>query len=223
MLAPAKGGNAMGYAILAFDGNDPSRRAAAMDRHRVVISRWAEDGRMPFGTPLFTAEWVPSGSLMILDVPDRAGAEAYLAEEPFSVEGVWGDIRILPFRIAPLPYQRLPKPGDPVATTRTHTVAIAYDGTDADAPARRQAARGAHIARMQPMAADGTLAIGGAILDAAGERMIGSITVTRHASDEAARAWMAEDPYVTGGVWQDITLHATRLAALPYRPLPGSA
>jgi uncharacterized protein YciI len=53
--------------------------------------------------------------------------------------------------------------------------------------------------------------------------MIGSITVTRHASDEAARAWMAEDPYVTGRVWQDITLHATRLAALPYRPLPGGA
>ena len=48
----------MAYAILAFDGNDPSRRAAAMDRHRAVISRWAADGRMPFGTPLFTAEWV---------------------------------------------------------------------------------------------------------------------------------------------------------------------
>lgn len=213
----------MAYAILAFDGKDPSRRAAAMDRHRAVISRWAEDGRMPFGTPLFTAEWIPSGSLMILDVPDMAGVRAYLAEEPFSVEGVWGEIRILPFRIAPLPYQRLPKPGDAVATTRTHTVSIAFDGTDADAPARRQAAREAHIARMQPMAADGTLAIGGAILDEARERMIGSITVTRHGTDEAARAWMAEDPYVKASVWQDITLHATRLAALPYRPLPGGA
>ncbi|MFM7778679.1 MAG: YciI family protein [Alphaproteobacteria bacterium] len=213
----------MGYAILAFDGADKTRRAAAMDRHRAVISRWAEDGRMPFGTPLFTAEWVPSGSLMILDVPDMAGVRAYLAEEPFSVEGVWGDVRILPFRIAPLPYQRLPKPGDPVASTRTHTVAIAYDGTDAEAPTRRLAARGAHIARMQPMAADGMLAVGGAILDEAESRMIGSITVTRHGTDEAARAWMAEDPYVKGGVWQDITLHATRLAALPYRPLPGAA
>ena len=213
----------MAYAILAFDGKDPSRRAAAMDRHRAVISRWAEDGRMPFGTPLFTAAWEPSGSLMILDVPDMAGVEAYLAEEPFSVEGVWGEIRILPFRIAPLPYQRLPKPGDAVATTRTHTVSIAFDGTDADAPARRQAAREAHIARMQPVAADGTLAIGGAILDEAGQRMIGSITVTRHGTNEAARAWMAEDPYVKASVWQDITLHATRLAALPYRPLPGGA
>ena len=111
----------MGYAILAFDGADKTRRAAAMDRHRAVISRWAEDGRMPFGTPLFTAEWVPSGSLMILDVPDMAGVQAYLSEEPFSVEGVWGDIRILPFRIAALPYQRLPKPGDPMATTHSPT------------------------------------------------------------------------------------------------------
>ena len=76
---------------------------------------------------------------------------------------------------------------------------------------------------MQPMAADGTLTVGGAILDEAGSRMIGSITVTRHATDEAAQTWMAEDPYVTGRVWQDITLHATRLAALPYRPLPGGA
>jgi len=76
---------------------------------------------------------------------------------------------------------------------------------------------------MQPMAADGTLAIGGAILDEAGQSMIGSIIVTRHAMDEAARAWIAEDPYVRGGVWRDITLHATRLAALPYRPLPGGA
>ena len=213
----------MGYAVLAFDGADKSRRTAAMDRHRAVISRWAEDGRMPFGTPLFTAAWAPSGSLMILDVPDMAGVQAYLAEEPFSVEGVWGDIRILPFRIATLPYQRLPKPGDPVTSTRTHTVAIAFDGTDAEAPARRQAARDAHIARMQPMATDGTLAIGGAIMDEAGSRMIGSITVTRHATDEAAHAWMAVDPSVKGSVWQDITLHATRLAALPYRPLPGGA
>jgi uncharacterized protein YciI len=102
-------------------------------------------------------------------------------------------------------------------------VTIALDGTDAEAPARRQAVREAHIARMMPLAADGTLAIGGAILDETGQRMIGSITVTRHASDEAARAWMAEDPYVMASVWQDITLHATRLAALPYRPLPGGA
>ena len=52
--------------------------------------------------------------------------------------------------------------------------------------------------------------------------MIGSVAVTAHATDEAARAWMAEDPYVTGGVWREGTLYGTRFAPPPYRPLPGS-
>ena len=53
--------------------------------------------------------------------------------------------------------------------------------------------------------------------------MIGSIAVTAHADDAAARAWMGEDPYVTGDVWREVALHGTRFAPLPYRPLPGAA
>lgn len=211
----------MGFAIIAWDGPDPARRAASRDRHLAVITRWAEDGRLALGVPLFTPEWQPAGSLMVLDVADRAGLEAYLAEEPFAVEGVWARWQAHPFRIAPLPYRPLPQPGEPVSATRTHTVTIAMDGTDADAPARRAAARPAHLARVTPMAADGTLALGGAILDEAGA-MRGSIMVTRHATDAAARAWMADDPYMTGGVWRDVTMHGTRFAPLPYRGLPGA-
>lgn len=211
----------MGFAIIAWDGPDPARRAASRDRHLAVITRWAEDGRLALGVPLFTPEWQPAGSLMVLDVADRAGLEAYLAEEPFAVEGVWARWQAHPFRIAPLPYRPLPQPGEPVSATRTHTVTIAMDGTDADAPARRAAARPAHLARVTPMAADGTLALGGAILDEAGA-MRGSIMVTRHATDAAARAWMADDPYMTGGVWRDVTMHGTRFAPLPYRALPGA-
>lgn len=211
----------MGFAIIAWDGPDPARRAASRDRHLAVITRWAEDGRLALGVPLFTPEWQPAGSLMVLDVADRAGLEAYLAEEPFAVEGVWARWQAHPFRIAPLPYRPLPQPGEPVSATRTHTVTIAMDGTDAEAPARRAAARPAHLARVTPMAADGTLALGGAILDEAGA-MRGSIMVTRHATDAAARAWMADDPYMTGGVWRDVTMHGTRFAPLPYRGLPGA-
>ncbi|WP_232474702.1 YciI family protein [Neoroseomonas rubea] len=211
----------MGYAIIAWDGPDPSRRAAARDRHLAVITRWAEDGRLALGVPLFTPEWQPAGSLMVLTVPDRAGLDAYLAEEPFAVQGVWARWTAHPFRIAPLPYRPLPRPGEPISATRTHTVIVAMDGTDAEAPARRAAVREAHLARVQPMAADGTLAMGGAVLDEGGA-MRGSIAVTRHASDETARAWLAEDPYVAGDVWRDISLHGTRFAPLPYRALPGA-
>lgn len=210
----------MGYAIIAWDGPDPARRMATRDRHLAVITRWAQDGRLALGSPLFTPDWKPAGSLMVLDVPDKAGLDAYLAEEPFAVEGVWDRWTAHPFRIAPLPYRRLPQPGEPISATRTHTVIVAQDGTGAGASERRAAARPAHIARVTSMAEDGTLAMGGAILDEAGA-MRGSIAVTRHATDAAARAWMAEDPYVTQGVWQDISLYGTRFAPLPYQPLPG--
>lgn len=216
----------MGYAIIAWDGEDEGaldRRMAARDRHMEVITEWAADGRLALGVPLFTPDWKPAGSLMLLEVPDRAGLDAYLAAEPFNEGGVWRRVTAHPFRIAPLPYRPLPGPGAPLSPVRTHTVILAMDGADEGALARRLAVREAHMARVRPMAADGTLTLGGAILDAPdGGRMIGSVAVTAHATDEAARAWMAEDPYVTGGVWRDVALYGTRLAPLPYRPLPGS-
>jgi uncharacterized protein YciI len=98
-------------------------------------------------------------------------------------------------------------------------VLIGWDGTDEGAMDRRMAARPAHFARVQPMAADGTLLFGGALLDAAG-RMIGSLAATRHTSHAAAQAWLDADPYATGDVWRDIALYATAFRALPYAPLP---
>ncbi|GAA0572700.1 hypothetical protein GCM10009416_09200 [Craurococcus roseus] len=216
----------MGYAIIAWDGEDeaaPQRRMAARERHMTVITEWAADGRLALGVSLFTPDWKPAGSLMLLEVPDRAGLDTYLAAEPFAQGEVWKHVEAFPFRIAPLPYRPLPQPGAPVASSRTHTVIVARDGTDEGAEARRLAVRAAHMKRVSPMAADGTLAVGGAILDEPGGRMIGSIAVTAHADDAAARAWMAEDPYITGGVWRDVSLYGTRFAPLPYRPLPGSA
>ncbi|MBX6742645.1 MAG: hypothetical protein IRY87_11450 [Acetobacteraceae bacterium] len=216
----------MGYAVLAYDGEDDgalARRMAVRDRHLEVITAWAADGRLALGVPLFTNEGRIAGSLMLLEVPDQAGLDAYLAAEPFAREKVWQRVTVHPFRIAPLPYRPLPQPGTPMASSRTHTVIIAMDGRDPGALDRRLKVREAHFARVRPMAADGTLAMGGAILDAPEGRMIGSIAVTAHATDEAARAWMAEDPYVTGDVWRDITLYGTRFAPLPYRPLPGAA
>ncbi|MDB5317279.1 MAG: hypothetical protein JWO24_3123 [Rhodospirillales bacterium] len=210
----------MGCAVMAFDGPDPARRAEVRDRHLAVITAWAAAGRLALGVPLFNAAFKPVGSLMILTVEDRAGLDAYLAEEPFAVEGVWERVETMPFRIASLPYR--PLPAGPAATSRTHTITIAYDAQDAEAPARRAAARPAHFERVTGWAKDGTLALGGAILDADGAAMIGSIAITRHASDAEAEAAWADDPYVTGRVWSTVQRWGTRFAALPYRPLPGA-
>lgn len=209
----------MTHAILAFDGTDsdaPARRAAARDDHVAFITAEAAAGRLLLGLPLHDEAGRSLGSLMMI-AGDDAARDAYLAAEPFARRGVWQRVEKHPFRIAPLPYQGWPE-GPPQG--RTHTVIIAWDGTDAGALDRRMAHRQGHFDRVRPMAADGTLLFGGAILAADGTTMRGSIAVTRHTSHDTARAWMAPDPYVTGDVWRDIALHATSFRALPYAALP---
>ncbi|MCX7383215.1 MAG: YciI family protein [Alphaproteobacteria bacterium] len=92
-------------------------------------------------------------------------------------------------------------------------VVVAYDGTDADAASRRQSVRPAHLASIEPMVAAGALKAGGAILDDAGA-MIGSVIIADLPVRAAFDTWLANDPYVTGGVWQRIEVLPFRLAVL---------
>lgn len=208
----------MGYVILGWDGEDaeaPKRRAAVRDRHLDVITRWVEAGRLNLAVPLFRADGSVAGSIMILNEEDEVGAREYLLEEPFARDGVWLSYQMRPYRIAPMDYQ--PLPSGPMPGHMTHSIVIAEDGEDA--VARRMAVREAHMQRVRGMAGDGTLACGGALLGPKGE-MIGSIAVTRHPTEEEARAFWAEDPYVQNGVWQKMRFFTTRFAPLPYKPLP---
>lgn len=91
---------------------------------------------------------------------------------------------------------------------------IARDGTDPQAKARRLAVRPSHLERVAPFVERGRVLIGGAILDAAGD-MVGSVLLTDFASREEVEAWVAEDPYVTGGVWKEIEV-------LDFRPAVGA-
>jgi len=213
----------MAYIVLAFDGADPgapARRMGARDAHVGFITGEAQAGRLALGLPLHDEAAQSLGSLMVLDVPDQAGLDAYLAAEPFAQQGVWDRIETHAFRIAPLPYAPWPTPGSAMPGPRSHTIVIARDGDDPDALARRMAARDAHFARVRSLAEDGTLLFGGALLAAPLGRMTGSIAVTRHTGHAAARRFWAEDPYVAGDVWRDITMFGTLLRPLPYRPLP---
>jgi uncharacterized protein len=56
--------------------------------------------------------------------------------------------------------------------------------------------------------------LGGAILDEADE-MVGSVLVVEFETREELDAWLTTDPYVTGGVWQEIEVQ-------PYRPAVGA-
>ncbi len=88
---------------------------------------------------------------------------------------------------------------------------IAYDGVDPDAPARRLAARQAHLDLFERRLKEGTFLFGSALLDEEG-RMIGSLVVADYPSREVLQAeWLDSEPYVVGDVWRSITIHPTRL------------
>jgi len=82
-------------------------------------------------------------------------------------------------------------------------VVIARDGSDSDAPQRRQKARAAHIAntdsKMQHML------MGVATLDEAGG-MNGSVMVVDFPNREALDNWLKSEPYIVEGVWKEITV-----------------
>jgi uncharacterized protein YciI len=88
---------------------------------------------------------------------------------------------------------------------------IAHDGTDAEAPARRQAARAAHLEGVRPMVERGEIVAGGALLDEAGG-MVGSAVIVDMPDRAAVDAWLARDPYVTGDVWRTVEVRPFRLA-----------
>ena len=72
-----------------------------------------------------------------------------------------------------------------------------YDGTDAEAPARRQATRPAHLDGLKGNVAAGKLVFGGPIFDDA-QQPIGSFLLAECADRAELDAIIANDPYTKG-------------------------
>ena len=89
-------------------------------------------------------------------------------------------------------------------------VVIGRDGTDAEAPTRRQAARGAHLEGAKKLKENGHWVSGGAILNDAGD-MIGSVITVDFPSRDALDTWIQNDAYISGGVWKDVEVLPVRL------------
>ena len=87
----------------------------------------------------------------------------------------------------------------------------AYDGNDEEAMNRRMTVREDHLAGISVLIEGGNFIAGGAILDEA-DQMIGSTLYLEFTNREAMDNWLINDPYVTGGVWKDISVQPIRLA-----------
>ena len=79
----------------------------------------------------------------------------------------------------------------------------AYDGTDRDAPARRRNARPRHLENIAKVSERGSVVCAGGITDGEG-RPVGSFLILDFADRETLDAYLAGEPYVAEGVWQEI-------------------
>ncbi len=90
-------------------------------------------------------------------------------------------------------------------------VIYGWDGTDEQAPQRRQATRPAHLEGVKQLKAQGHLLFAGAMLDDQ-EQMRGSTMVVDFESREALQNWLDQEPYILQSVWQKIEIHPFRVA-----------
>ena len=85
-----------------------------------------------------------------------------------------------------------------------------YDGTDAEAPARRAATRPAHLDGLTANVSSGKLVFGGPLFDEA-RKPIGSFLLVECADRAELDAIIANDPYTKGNVWQKVEVQPVRL------------
>ncbi|HQH79731.1 MAG TPA: YciI family protein [Synergistaceae bacterium] len=89
---------------------------------------------------------------------------------------------------------------------------LGYDGTDPEALSRRLAVREEHLKLFREGLASGKFRFGTAILNDDGQ-MAGSAILAEFPSREALEEWLRREPYVTGHVWQTITVHRAQMPA----------
>ena len=80
-----------------------------------------------------------------------------------------------------------------------------------DALERRLAVREAHLEGVRHMKAHGPFHLGGALLDDEG-RMVGSMMLIEMEDDAAVQAWLRDEVYVTGRVWDKVEVRPLRAA-----------
>ena len=85
----------MYFAIHALDRPDSGdTRALARDGHLEYISEF----EIVLGGPLLDESGAMCGSLIVVDLPDKAAAEALVADDPYTAAGLFGNVSITGFR-----------------------------------------------------------------------------------------------------------------------------
>ena len=94
----------MQWLIIARDGTDegaPQRRQAAREAHLENAARLQAKGHLIVGGALTDAAGNMIGSAAVAQFATRDELDQWLRTDPYVTRGVWLDIEILPYRVAP--------------------------------------------------------------------------------------------------------------------------
>ena len=92
------------FLVIAWDGTDgeaAARRAAARPAHLAVAAEMFADGRMKEGGAILNDDGTMIGSTCIVEFPNRARLDEWLATDPYVIGKVWQRIEVHAFRCAP--------------------------------------------------------------------------------------------------------------------------
>lgn len=97
----------MHFAVICWDAaGSAERRRASLEAHRGYVDAHA-DVLVVSGALLADEGGARIGQLFVLDVADREAAEAFVAADPLSLSGVFGDVVITPMAVKFLAGERL--------------------------------------------------------------------------------------------------------------------
>jgi len=85
----------MFFVIIARDKADPALRLEARADHLAFVA--GRQDQFVYGGPLLE-DGRMVGSILVLDLPDRAALDAYLAQDPYFVRGIFGSVEIFESR-----------------------------------------------------------------------------------------------------------------------------
>lgn len=87
------------------------RRLDFYSAHRTFLEDQTESGPVcvVMSGPLQTDDGeVMTGSLLLLEAPDREAVDRFVAEDPFTREGIWGDVNVSRFYRRRSPGREMP-------------------------------------------------------------------------------------------------------------------
>lgn len=94
----------MQFILTAYDATDDdaqNRRMAARQAHLETIEKFRQSGNMHMGAAICDEAGKMVGSCIVCEFSTRTELDAWLAEEPYLQQNVWGTVDVKECKIGP--------------------------------------------------------------------------------------------------------------------------